>query len=330
MRRGKKLQTDAFLLGRVHLFLDGRHVFSLPAIEDGRLRAHADRAARRIHRRVAAANDGYAAAGGGRCPGGDSLQKRQRGNHAFQLGARQVDPGFLPRADGQEHRVELVIELLQRDFRTHTYAEVELHAQPADEVDLPRQHPFGQPVFGDGVAQHAAGLGLAFENADFMAEQRQVEGARQARRTGAGHGDALPGGGHLAGGKAAGDGFEIVGEQHRIGDEAVHFAHIDRGVGGLPAAAVVARVLADAAGGSRQGIIENHRFESVRHAALLHQIEEPRDVHMQRAAIFARRESQAVAHSGAAALGDHVVVKFVAEMAHAGEHRIGRTLSQPA
>ena len=58
-------------------------------------------------------------------------------------------------------------------------------------------------------------------------------------------------------------------------------------------------------------------LERVLEPALLVELQEARDVHVQRAAVLARRERQVLAHAGAAALGADVVLELVAEVAHA-------------
>ena len=89
-------------------------------------------------------------------------------------------------------------------------------------------------------------------------------------------------------------------------------------------------MLADAAGGAGQRVVHDHGFEGLLQAALLIELEEARDVHVQRATVLARRERQVVAHAGAAAIGADVVFELVAEVPHGGEHRVGRGLAQAA
>ena len=110
----------------------------------------------------------------------------------------------------------------------------------------------------------------------------------------------------------------------------MYLAHVDRFVDGMAAAAVIARVLADAAGGGGQRVVHHHGNESVFQALLLEELQEARDVHVQRATVFARGQRQVFADSRAAALGANVIFEFVPEMAHGGEHGIGRALAQAA
>ena len=98
----------------------------------------------------------------------------------------------------------------------------------------------------------------------------------------------------------------------------------------LAAAAIVAGMLADAARGCGQRIVEDHGLESVFQPALLIKLEEARNVHAQRATVLAGREGQLLADAGAAAMRDDVVFVLLAEVAHGGEHGIGRRLAEPA
>ena len=61
----------------------------------------------------------------------DRFQEEQRRHDALQLGAGQIDPGFLPGADGEEDGVVLVVQIVQRDVRAHRDVADELHAQRA-------------------------------------------------------------------------------------------------------------------------------------------------------------------------------------------------------
>ncbi len=125
-------------------------------------------------------------------------------------------------------------------------------------------------------------------------------------------------------------GLEAVGLIDLVGDEAMDLAHVDHFVEGLAAAAVVAGMLADAARGCGQRVVENHGLECVFEAAFLEELEEARNVHAQRATVFAGREGEFLADAGAAAMGDDVVFVLFAEVADGGEHGIGRGLAEAA
>ena len=112
----------------------------------------------------------------------------------FQLRARQIEPGFLPCSDGEEDRVELAGKFIQRNIEPNAGVEDHLHTDAFNEIQLPAQHGFGQPVLGNGEAQHSSGLATLLENRYIVAEHGQVKRGRQASWARAGHG-------HLAAGR---------------------------------------------------------------------------------------------------------------------------------
>jgi hypothetical protein len=110
----------------------------------------------------------------------------------------------------------------------------------------------------------------------------------------------------------------------------VHFAHVYYFVEGLAATAVVARMLADSTGGCGQWIVENDGFKCVFEAAFLEKFEEARDVHAQRATVFAGREGEFLTDAGAATVSDDVIFVFFAEVTDGGEDWIRRGLAEAA
>ena len=242
----------------------------------------------------------------------------------------QVHPAFLPRADGQEDGGVLGREFVERDLLADAHVELELHAQALDELDLLVQHLLGQAVLGQCVAEHAARLGSRFVDRDRVAQERQVVGAREAGGAGADDPDLVSGGLEPALEHAGDHRLELVRQEDLVRDFAVHVAHVHGLVDGGAAAAVVAGVLAHPARGGRQRVVQDHRQERVLDALFLVQLEEPRDVHMQRAGVLARRERQVLAHAGAAALRQDVVFELVPEVAHAREDRVRRAGPQGA
>ena len=91
--------------------------------------------------------------------------------------------------------------MLSRSLREMSRAdggvEDELDAHALDQLDFAVEHGLGQAVFGQGVAQHAARLGIGLVNGDFVAQQRQVERGGQAGGAGAHHGHFAIGGRQL-------------------------------------------------------------------------------------------------------------------------------------
>ena len=161
-------------------------------------------------------------------------------------------------------------------------------------------------------------------------EQRQVERRGESGGAGADYRHLAIRGRQFARHNARGQGVEAVRLVDGIGDGAVHLAHVDARIQRAPPAAVVAGVLADAAGGGGQRVVHHHGFERLLDAAFLVELQEARDVHVQRATVLARRQRQVVAHAGAAAFGADVVLELVAEVAHGGQQRVGRGLSEAA
>ena len=123
---------------------------------------------------------------------------------------------------------------------------------------------------------------------------------------------------------------EVVAQQNVVGDEAMHLAHVDRVVHRLAAAALVARMLADPAGRTGQRVVHDDGLERFLQPAFLVELQEARDVHVQRAAVLAGRQRQFGADAGHAAMGDDVVFELLAEVPHGGQHRVGRRLAQAA
>src|SRR5689334_6308423 len=89
-------------------------------------------------------------------------------------------------------------------------------------------------------------------------------------------------------------------------------------------------MLAYASGGRGQRIVENDGEERLFQISFLVELQEARDVHVQRAAVFAGRQRQLLADASGAAAGEDVVLELAAEMAQRGQHRIGRRLAQAA
>src|SRR3954447_6394243 len=96
---------------------------------------------------------------------------------------------------------------------------------------------------------------------------------------------------------------------------------------GLAAAAALAGMLADAAGGGGQRVIEEDRFAGIFEAAFPEEFEESGNVHAQRATVLARRYGELLADAGQAAVRNDMVVVLLAEVADGGEYGIGGGLA---
>ena len=99
---------------------------------------------------------------------------------------------------------KLAGEIVERKIEADAGVEDELDAHAFDEVEFAAQNGLGQPVLGNGEAQHAAGFAALFEDGDVVAEHGEIEGRGEAGGTGAGHGNLAAGGRELARENAAG------------------------------------------------------------------------------------------------------------------------------
>ena len=263
-------------------------------------------------------------------PRATDFKKDERRKNVLQLRAGQIEPGFLPGSDGDEDGVEVGGEIVERKIEADAGVEDEFDAHAFDEIEFAAQNSLGQPVLGNGEAQHAAGFAALFKDGDVMAEHGEIEGRGEAGGTGAGDGNLAAGGRKTALENALEHGVEAVGLEDGVGDEAMHFAHVHDFIEGLAAAAIIAGMLADAARRGGQGIVEDHRLEGVVETARAVEREEARNVHAQRTTVLAGRQRQLLADAGAAAMRDNVVFVLVAEVANGGEHGVGRGLAEGA
>ena len=156
-----------------------------------------------VHRRVAAAQHDHALADG------LDVAERYRGQPVdadvdVQRGfgaARDLQVAPARRAAADEDRVVALRH--QALHRLDAFVVPEMDAQVEDVAGLLVDHRLGQPEARDLGADEAAGLGLAVEHGDVIAERREVARHRERGRPGADAGDALavllPGLGHASG-----------------------------------------------------------------------------------------------------------------------------------
>src|SRR6185503_21316417 len=90
-------------------------------------------------------------------------------------------------------------EIIEGQVESYACVEYELHAERFDEFEFPAQDGFGEAVFRNGKAKHAAGFGSLFKDGDIMTEHREIEGCCESSGASACNGDPLPGGIELAG-----------------------------------------------------------------------------------------------------------------------------------
>ena len=190
-RRAQFLDGDA-LLERVVQFLDARgHLLDRAAIDDRDVGAEPARGARRVHRRVAAADDEHLLAAGlgqrgfvfrvepaHQVDAGEELVGR---HDAEQVLARHVHEGRQARAGADEDLPEARrLEVVERGgLADHEVA----HEAPAEQRDL-LDHVVDQVVrqaeLRDAVAQHSAELVERLEHGDRETFHREQVGIDQA------------------------------------------------------------------------------------------------------------------------------------------------------
>ena len=230
------------------------------------------------------------------------LEEWQCGINILELRSREIEPGLLPRSNGEEYCVEAAGKFVEGNVEADPGIEHHFYADALNEVELAPKDRLGEPVFGNGKAQHTARFAAFLKNGDVMAKHRQIEGCSEA-------GGTCTCDGHFASGRwqstredSLDHGFKAIGLIDLVRDEAVDFTHIDHFIEGLTAAAIVAGMLADSSGGGRQGIIKNNGLERIFKAAFLVELKETGNVHAQRATVFARREGEFLADTRAAAV----------------------------
>ena len=136
----------------------GRHLLAGAAVDDQRLlRAEPAGDPGRVHRRVAAAVDRDAPADHRPLARGDAAQERHRVDDPAGVAGRDVDALGQVRADRDEDRVEAALLALGREV-LDPVAAGDPHAERRDPVELAVEDVAGQPVGGDAVAHHPAGL----------------------------------------------------------------------------------------------------------------------------------------------------------------------------
>jgi hypothetical protein len=89
-------------------------------------------------------------------------------------------------------------------------------------------------------------------------------------------------------------------------------------------------MLANAASGRGQRVVENDGFERIFDAFFPAEFEESRNIHSQGTAVFARGERQLLADTCTTSVLEDVIFVFFAEVSNRGEDWIRRGLAQPA
>ena len=189
-RGDEELDLDALGLCRFDFLHEAGHLAAGAAVEHAHgLGAQPHGAAAGVHRRVAAAHDDDITPHDGRRAIGELFEKLQGGRGQLFAGAAQAARAL--GADGQEHRVEVPPQVVQREVAAQAFAQAELGAQVADQLDFRIEHVPRQPKRRDAIAQHPARLRVRVKQHRAMAAPKQMMRRGQPRRAGADNGDAL-------------------------------------------------------------------------------------------------------------------------------------------
>ncbi len=241
--RGQKAERHPLRDRRVDLLLVGRHLLTLPAIDDlDRRCLEPERRARGLDRRGSAADHDDLAVEARAFPLVDPAQESERVLHRFAVlftRDTQASPKLGTHRE-QHRRVAVGEEVFEVAVRPHLVTGADLDTGAHEHVDLVVQHGGRQTIVGDAVAQHAASLGLGLEHRHPVPGARQIVGGGQARGARADDGHAL------RPARCQGD-FGRRQLELEIGDEALQRPDRDGAAGRVALAGLLAWMVADAA-----------------------------------------------------------------------------------
>ena len=242
--RGEEFELDAFLHGLVDFDGLRGHLVTGAAVHDGHVAAEAERGAGAVDGGVAAADHDGAT-------GVRAVLPVLAGDVAEPLDA--LLGGFLavdahgaggPGADREDHGVEVLFELFDREVLAELLAGADFDAAHLAEVrEFLAERVLRQTEFRDAVAEHAARFGHLFEEERGDALEAEIVCGGEARGTRADDGDALA----VEGGQV----FH-VGVVVHVGGEALHVVDGYGLASDVAAAVAFAETGADAADGHRQ------------------------------------------------------------------------------
>ena len=196
--RAQPVDPDALPLGVLRLLLVGGHLGPGAPVDDQRVvGAEPPGDPGRVHRGVAAAVDGHAAADHRPLALRGAVQERQGVKDPGGIARGDVHTLGQMRSDRHEHRVEAARGLLGGQVG-HPVPLGEPHPERGDPVQLRIQHIAGQPVGRDAVAHHATWPLAGVPDLDLVPEPGEMVGGRQAARARADDQHAPPGAGRRA------------------------------------------------------------------------------------------------------------------------------------
>src|SRR5690625_88757 len=119
--------------------------------------------------------------------------EREGFGDALQVLTGDAHLGYFAHADAEEHRVELVEDLLRRDVHPYFNAGLDLHSEAADELDFLEAYPDRFAHDHDAVGGQATGQLVLLEHGHVVAFFGQLAGAAETGRPGTDDRDAAAG-----------------------------------------------------------------------------------------------------------------------------------------
>ena len=195
-RHAGAVEADALVEALGELVVGGRDALVvLDAVDGDLLGAEAECGAPGVEGHVAAADDDDVLAHVDLLAERGGLEHAHGVEDALGVGAGDGQGAAALEADGEVHGLVAAAVLLHEAVDGEVLAgglvALQVDAERGDAVDVLLQGGLGQAVLGDAEAQHAAGLGLALEDGDGVAEQGEVAGGGETAGARADDGDLL-------------------------------------------------------------------------------------------------------------------------------------------
>ncbi len=246
--RGEPPDGHALVEGLLQLLLVRRHDVAGPPVDDhGVGGAEAPRRAGGVHRRVAPAVDGDAAAELDLALLVGRAQETERVEDPAGVARRDVGALGQLGTDAEEDRVEAALAPLLVEIADRV-SELQLDPDAHDPADLGVEDVAGQAVGGDAVAHHAPRLLVGVGHDDVVAESGELVGAGEAGGAGADDEHATS--------RRDGRGGELPAPlQRNVAEEALDGVDPDRLVELAAVAGRLARVVADPPHGRRERVV---------------------------------------------------------------------------
>ena len=184
-RAGEELHPDALALGLAELLLVDDQLAPGPAVDDRDvLGAVAEARPRAVHRGVAAADDDDVLADVELLAEVRLLHEVDAVVDALEVGAGDVERDRVHRAGGDRDRVEVALELVERDVLADRRVEDERHPEPLDESDVHLDRLARQAERRDADEHRPAAVRQRVEDGAPEALHRQLAGDGDPGRPG--------------------------------------------------------------------------------------------------------------------------------------------------